>query len=47
MELPKSTITKEQKALMIKGHINRLENNSKDNIRIQKKLQRQLRKLED
>jgi hypothetical protein len=47
MELPKSTITKEQQIAILKDKIHKLENNSKDNISIQKKLQRQLRKLED
>ena len=47
MELPKSTITKEQHIAILKDKIHKFENNSKDNTSIQKKLQRQLRKLED
>ena len=46
MELPKSTITKEQEIAMIKDKINRLENSPKDNVNIQKKLMRRIRILE-
>lgn len=46
MELPKSCITNEQKAAFIRDKIHKMENNGKDNINIQKKLKRNLRKLE-
>ena len=46
MDLPVSTITKEQKAALIREKIHKMEHNSKDNINIQNKLKRELKKLE-